>query len=260
MAHEEWPGQIGRQEQAGGDGRWQPPEWRDPRDRNLPGNWQWGYAASQSRPQSYAYSAQPSQPGQRGSGSPPAQPPYRPPQRPQRGKSWPARHKALTGLLAFAGLIIIIGAANSGGSHSSPGGTAAGGTMTASATATGTPGRQQATHAAAAARQTRPGSTGSSPTASQATAPLTSAPAAPAPTTPVPSAPVPTSPAPATPTAVVTPPTSAGPASCHPLTYAGRCYEPGEFCRYADRGVSGVAGDGEAITCEEDDGWRWVPS
>jgi hypothetical protein len=24
--------------------------------------------------------------------------------------------------------------------------------------------------------------------------------------------------------------------------------------------MSGVAGDGEAITCEDNDGWRWEPS
>ena len=28
-------------------------------------------------------------------------------------------------------------------------------------------------------------------------------------------------------------------------------------CRDDDHGASGVAGDGEAITCEDNDGWRW---
>jgi hypothetical protein len=73
----------------------------------------------------------------------------------------------------------------------------------------------------------------------------------------------------ATPTAVpaVTsaPPTSASPApvtsaSCYPLSDEGTCYEPGEFCRDSDHGTSGVAGDGEAITCEDNDGWRWEPT
>jgi hypothetical protein len=50
------------------------------------------------------------------------------------------------------------------------------------------------------------------------------------------------------------------PASCHPLTNSGRCYEPGEFCRETDHGASGVAADGEAITCEDNNGWRWEPS
>jgi hypothetical protein len=49
------------------------------------------------------------------------------------------------------------------------------------------------------------------------------------------------------------------PAACHPVTSAGNCYEPGEFCRSSDRGVSGVAGDGKPITCESNDGrWRWA--
>lgn len=49
------------------------------------------------------------------------------------------------------------------------------------------------------------------------------------------------------------------PTSCHPKTSSGNCYEPGEYCSNADHGVSGVAGDGEAITCENRDGWRWEP-
>ena len=50
------------------------------------------------------------------------------------------------------------------------------------------------------------------------------------------------------------------PTSCHPLTNGGNCYEPGEFCRQSDAGTSGVAGDGEAITCEDNNGLRWEPS
>ena len=52
---------------------------------------------------------------------------------------------------------------------------------------------------------------------------------------------------------------SPAPAGCHPLSDEGTCYEPGEFCRTADYGMSGVAGDGKAITCEDNDGWRWEP-
>jgi hypothetical protein len=55
-------------------------------------------------------------------------------------------------------------------------------------------------------------------------------------------------------------PSSAAPATCHPLTNGGKCYEPGEFCRASDHGVTGVAGDGETITCEDNDGWRWEPA
>jgi hypothetical protein len=46
---------------------------------------------------------------------------------------------------------------------------------------------------------------------------------------------------------------------CYPKTNAGNCYEPGEFCRKADRGTTGLAGDGKTIKCEDNDGWRWEP-
>jgi hypothetical protein len=48
--------------------------------------------------------------------------------------------------------------------------------------------------------------------------------------------------------------------SCHPLSNEGTCYEPGEFCRKSDHGVTGVAGDGKTIICEDNDGWRWEPA
>lgn len=41
-------------------------------------------------------------------------------------------------------------------------------------------------------------------------------------------------------------------AACYPKTDAGNCYEPGEFCRKADLGMSGIAGDGARITCVAD--------
>jgi hypothetical protein len=40
----------------------------------------------------------------------------------------------------------------------------------------------------------------------------------------------------------------------------GNCYQPGEDCRNSDHRLSGVAGDGKAITCEDNDGWRWEPA
>jgi hypothetical protein len=73
-------------------------------------------------------------------------------------------------------------------------------------------------------------------------------------------APVPvTTAAPPPVTTAAPPPTTAAPVGCHPLTNAGKCYEPGEFCRVSDHGMTGVAGDGEAIKCEDNDGWRWEP-
>src|SRR5579862_2975923 len=81
------------------------------------------------------------------------------------------------------------------------------------------------------------------------------------------STPVQTTPAAAAPTPVQTTPAAApvvaassAPTGCYPLTDSGHCYEPGEYCRNADHGVSGVAGDGENIICEDNDGWRWEPA
>jgi hypothetical protein len=53
---------------------------------------------------------------------------------------------------------------------------------------------------------------------------------------------------------------SATSAGCYPLSNEGTCYESGEYCRNADHGASGVAGNGEAITCEDNNGWRWEPA
>lgn len=74
---------------------------------------------------------------------------------------------------------------------------------------------------------------------------------------PVTPTPTPTPVASPTPTPVPSP--TPTPAGCYPLTNSGNCYEPGEYCRADDYGTSGVAGDGEAITCEYNNGWRWEP-
>ncbi len=47
---------------------------------------------------------------------------------------------------------------------------------------------------------------------------------------------------------------------CYPTTSSGHCYEPGEFCKTSQHGESGIAADGEAITCDDNDGWRWEPA
>jgi cardiolipin synthase len=49
------------------------------------------------------------------------------------------------------------------------------------------------------------------------------------------------------------------PSSCHPRSSSGNCYEPGERWSDADHGMTGVAGDGKAIVCEDRNGWRWEP-
>ena len=60
---------------------------------------------------------------------------------------------------------------------------------------------------------------------------------------------------------VITPPAPAPtPAGCYPVAASGNCYEPGEFCASADAGMTGVAGDGERIICEDNDGLRWEPA
>jgi hypothetical protein len=50
------------------------------------------------------------------------------------------------------------------------------------------------------------------------------------------------------------------PASCTPITDEGGCYESGETCPASDYGLTGRAGDGEVITCQDNNGWRWEPT
>ena len=69
----------------------------------------------------------------------------------------------------------------------------------------------------------------------------------------------------AAPTTVTTsPPTTAAPAaptsSCSPVASSGNCYQAGEYCPNADHGMSGTTASGEAIICEDNNGWRWEPS
>ncbi|RNI17896.1 hypothetical protein EFY87_18995 [Flexivirga caeni] len=83
----------------------------------------------------------------------------------------------------------------------------------------------------------------------------------PAHTTPAPRethtpAPAASAPAPSQPALAPATTTVAHPA-CYPLTNGGNCYEPGEFCRKSDHGMSGIAGDGKRIVCAYNDGWRW---
>jgi phosphatidylserine/phosphatidylglycerophosphate/cardiolipin synthase-like enzyme len=66
------------------------------------------------------------------------------------------------------------------------------------------------------------------------------------------------------PPAPTTSPTSPPPATnptttgCTPIDDEGGCYEPGEYCRDDDHGATGRAGDGETITCEDENGtWYW---
>jgi hypothetical protein len=56
------------------------------------------------------------------------------------------------------------------------------------------------------------------------------------------------------------PPPPPRPRGCYPKTSSGNCYEPGEYCPAADHGMTGVAGNGESIICENNNGWRWEPN
>jgi len=48
---------------------------------------------------------------------------------------------------------------------------------------------------------------------------------------------------------------------CTPIDDEGGCYEPGEYCRDDDHGTTGRAGDGDTITCEDENGtWYWETS
>jgi len=107
-----------------------------------------------------------------------------------------------------------------------------------------------------------------SPVVTKSRTPATSAPpkttaaAAPVQTSAAPAYTPPPAPAPTTqaPQAPQTTQTTTQAQSCYPLTDGGNCYEPGEYCRDDDHGVSGIDGDGDAITCEDNDGWRWERS
>jgi hypothetical protein len=56
-------------------------------------------------------------------------------------------------------------------------------------------------------------------------------------------------------------PSQAAPAGgCYPRASTGNCYEPGEFCPHADAGMTGIAGDGKTIICEDNNGLRWEPA
>ena len=59
---------------------------------------------------------------------------------------------------------------------------------------------------------------------------------------------------------VAPPPAPApSPTGCYPIASSGNCYRPGEFCPDADAGMTGLAGDGEQIKCEDNNGLRWEP-
>jgi len=154
--------------------------------------------------------------------------------------------------LAIAAVLIALTATMSAATWSS-------GSNSAQAASQAPAAQAPATHAPATHAPTHAPATHAPAPATHAPAPATHAPAtrAPAPATPSPSPTIthPAAPPPAPATSAAVPP----PASCSPLTNGGHCYEPGEYCRNSDHGMYGVAGDGEKIACEDNNGWRWEP-
>jgi hypothetical protein len=185
----------------------------------------------------------------------PLQTPGGAPGGPERPKPWAARHTPFTRFLAFCGVVVLISvaaAACSSSTSSSPVAATMSPTLkapVAEAKSTASPTPTTAHTATTAAAPSTPAQTTVAAQPAASAAPSQAAPAAqPA----APTAPPRTTPAP--------PPSSKAPASCYPLSDEGTCYEPGEYCRDSDHGVSGVAGDGEAIICQDNDGWRWEPA
>ena len=106
---------------------------------------------------------------------------------------------------------------------------------------------------------TTPGAPANTTTTTAPSATTTTSPPPPSPPTTTPPTPLPPAPPPATTPPPTTPPVTSPP-GCHPLSSGGNCYRAGEFCSAADHGLTGVAGNGETITCEDNDGWRWEPT
>ena len=247
----------GQQPQQYWQGQPWPPPQHDPRDP-------WDASAAQppgSGQQPYG-SAWP-QPGQQAYGQwyPSPQQGFGPPVGPPRRKPWAARHKVLTGFLACFGLLLVIGIAEGGSSSSSSTKVNA---TSSPVSATSGPSAGTGVAVSPAAKKTAPAAHTAAAASSvpARTTPASSAAAssAPARTTPATTAAAPSTPAHTVPS-VPTSPASTAPAGCHPLTSGGKCYEPGEFCRTTDQGASGVAGDGEAIVCELNNGrLRWDPA
>jgi hypothetical protein len=177
------------------------------------------------------------------------QQPYGPLPRPPSGHYgrpprplWPRRHKVLTVLGGLAALIIIGGIASAAGSGNTR--QAGNATPLAAATLTHTATPSPAPTHHTTKKNARPQET---PVTVQATTPAS----APAP------AAAPSHPAATARAAAPSHPAAATSAGCHPLSDEDTCYKPGEYCRDADHGAPGIAGDGKAITCEDNGGWRW---
>ncbi len=305
-------GQHGQRAWPPGGGGWRPRAWRGPTPR-YQGQLQSDWPDEPDEPGPHPFPADPFasaggpdlRPGQQfqpeqwtpGDQIPPGEPagsPHPVPLGPlpslsglrrRPGRSWPARHKALTGLLAVLAVLGLLAGARAAVSPPpyrvvagaglttpvSPSATAAQGSRPdatpspahprqvrgagAASPATWAPGTATAP-AAPAATKTVPAGASASRSPAPASAPPTTAATRPTAATSPTSA---TSPAAAaSPTAVATPTPSATTVSCYPLTAGGKCFKVGGSCPKADHGVFGVAAGGETIKCKDDGGWLWV--
>lgn len=163
------------------------------------------------------------------------------------------RRKALGIAIEAFVLLLIISCASQLGNSTPPGNASQAPTIAPTRTAGPAPGA-----AIVKTVKKHPAKTGTTAAARSRAAAATAPAAAPSTHTAQATQAAPPAPVQTTPAAAPTP--SAAPAGCHPLSDEGTCYEPGEYCRDSDHGLSGVAGDGKAITCEDNDGWRWEPS
>jgi hypothetical protein len=169
------------------------------------------------------------------------------------GRSSPRRRRLnaiLLSIIGFVVLLMIIGALS--GSHPQKAASAASG-VTATAGGASAPVTATVSPEATVAHSSSPARS------SHAAAPATHQAASPLPSTPKPAASRPATRKPSPKPTRSASPTALAPAGCYPKTNGGNCYEPGEYCRDSDHGMTGVAGDGEKIQCEDNDGWRWEP-
>ena len=166
---------------------------------------------------------------------PSPQPYGRPPQHHRRPAGRPGRWKlGATVAGGIAALLIVISVVAQGGK--------------------GTPSGGPSPTASIAAHETSTASKSPAPTAARKTTAAATSEAA-APPSPSPSSPV----ARTTPAAAPSQ-SPATAASCQPLSSTGHCYQAGESCPAADHNQSGVDGNGNAIICKNNHGWRWEPA
>ncbi|HEV2638430.1 MAG TPA: hypothetical protein VGX23_25010 [Actinocrinis sp.] len=161
------------------------------------------------------------------------------------------RRSIITAAVGFMALVVLAGVTAPPAKTAASNPVAAGGVTPAAVTPTASPSALPTTVAPTTAAPTIVVTTPPPVIVTTTPAPVHTQPA-PVRTQP---APVHTTKAPAPPKPVKTnPPAQQG---CTPLTNGGKCYTPGELCRSSDHNATGIDANGDAIKCEDNDGWRW---